>query len=54
MLLARLAPMWQQSGTLLFCSCHGVAGFLVAELQIRIWRYFLEVHPEMTLLFFKE
>ena len=25
----RLAPMWQQSGTLLFCSCHGIAGFLV-------------------------
>ena len=20
---SRLAPMWQQSGTLLFCSCHG-------------------------------
>ena len=31
---ARLAPMWQQSGTLLFCSCHGIAGFLVDELQI--------------------
>ena len=30
----RLAPMWQQSGTLLFCSCHGIAGFLVDELQI--------------------
>ena len=29
-----LAPMWQQSGTLLFCSCHGIAGFLVDELQI--------------------
>ena len=29
----RLAPMWQQSGTLLFCSCHGIAGFLVDELQ---------------------
>ena len=26
--------MWQQSGTLLFCSCHGIAGFLVDELQI--------------------
>ena len=24
----------QQSGTLLFCSCHGIAGFLVDELQI--------------------
>ena len=32
--LGRLAPMWQQSGTLLFCSCHGIAGFLVNELQI--------------------
>ena len=30
----RLAPMWQQFGTLLFCSCHGIAGFLVDELQI--------------------
>ena len=34
----RLAPMWQQSGTLLFCmelpDCHGIAGFLVDELQI--------------------
>ena len=30
----RLALMWQQSGTLLFCSCHGIAGFLVDELQI--------------------
>ena len=30
----RLAPMWQQSGTLLFCSCHGIAEFLVDELQI--------------------
>ena len=30
----RLAPMWQQSGTLLFCSCHAIAGFLVDELQI--------------------
>ena len=34
MSLDRLAPMWQQSGTLLFCSCHGIAGFLVDELQI--------------------
>ena len=25
---ARLAPMWQQSGTLLFCSCHGIDGSL--------------------------
>ena len=33
-LTARLAPMWQQSGTSLFCSCHGIAGFLVDELQI--------------------
>ena len=31
---SRLAPMWQQSGTLLFCSCHEIAGFLVDELQI--------------------
>ena len=38
---SRLAPMWQQSGTLLFCSCHGIAGFLVDELQIWIWRHFL-------------
>ena len=30
----RLAPMWQQSGTLLFCSCHGIATFFVDELQI--------------------
>ena len=30
----RLASMWQQSGTLLFCSCHGISGFLVDELQI--------------------
>ena len=34
MQLNRLAPMWQQTGTLLFCSCHGIAGFLVDELQI--------------------
>ena len=34
LLISRLAPMWQQSGTLLFCSCHGIAGFLVDELQI--------------------
>ena len=47
----RLAPMWQQSGTLLFCSCHGIAGFLVEELQIWIWRHFLEVLPDMTLIF---
>ena len=32
--ILKLAPMWQQSGTLLFCSCHGIAGFLVDELQI--------------------
>ena len=25
--------MWQQSGTLPFSSCHGIAGFLVDELQ---------------------
>ena len=30
----RLASMWQLSGTLLICSCHGIAGFLVDELQI--------------------
>ena len=30
----RLAPMWQQSGTLLFCSCHGIARLLVDELLI--------------------
>ena len=30
----RLAPMWQQSGTLLFCSCHGIAGLLVDEFKI--------------------
>ena len=30
----RRAPMWQQSGTLQFCSCHGIAGFLVHELKI--------------------
>ena len=30
----RLAPMWQQSGTLLFCNCHGIAKFFVDELQI--------------------
>ena len=38
--------MWQQSGTLLFDSCHGIAGFLVDELQIWIWRHFLEVLPK--------
>ena len=32
--LPRLALMWQQSGTLLFCSCHGIARFFVDELQI--------------------
>ena len=48
---SRLAPMWQQSGALLFCSCHGIAGFLVDELQIWIWRHFLEVLPDMTLIF---
>ena len=47
----RLAPMWQQSGTLIFCSCHGIAGFLVDELQIWIWRHFLEVLSDMTLIF---
>ena len=31
---SRLAPMWQQSGTLLFDSCHVIAGFLVDDLQI--------------------
>ena len=50
----RLAPMWQQSGTLLFCSCHGIAEFLVDELQICIWRHILEVLLEMTLTFFKK
>ena len=30
----RRVPMWQQSGTLQFCSCHGIAGFLVDELEI--------------------
>ena len=30
----RRVPMWQQSGTLLFGSCHGIARFLVDELQI--------------------
>ena len=49
--MGRLAPMWQQSGTLLFCSCHGIAEFLVDELQIWIWRHFLEVLPDMTLIF---
>ena len=36
-LVIRRAPMWQQSGTLQFCSCHGIAGFLVQvvhELEI--------------------
>ena len=47
----RLAPMWQQSGTLIFCSCHEIAGFLVDELQIWIWRHFLEVLSDMTLIF---
>ena len=32
--IPRLAPMWQQSGTLLFSSCHEIAGFFVDELQI--------------------
>ena len=49
--IPRLAPMWQQSGTLIFCSCHGIAGFLVDELQIWIWRHFLEVLSDMTLIF---
>ena len=26
--VVRLAPMWQQSGTLLFDSCHEIAGLL--------------------------
>ena len=43
--------MWQQSGSLLFCRCHGIAGFLVDELQIWVWRHFLEVLPDMTLIF---
>ena len=30
----RRVPMWQQSGTLLFGSCHGIARFLVDESQI--------------------
>ena len=47
----RLAPMWQQSGTLIFCSCHGIAGFLVDELQIWICCHFLEVLSDMTLIF---
>ena len=29
-----LMKIIKQSGTLLFCSCHGIAGFLVDELQI--------------------
>ena len=49
--VARLAPMWQQSGILLFCSCHGIVGFLVDELQIWIWRHFLEELHDMTLIF---
>ena len=32
--VAILAPMWQQSGTLPFGSCHGIARILVDELQI--------------------
>ena len=32
--LDRRVPMWQQSGTLLFGSCHGIARFLVDESQI--------------------
>ena len=32
--VARLAPMSKQSCTLLFGSCHGIAGFLMDELQI--------------------
>ena len=43
--------MWQQSGSLLCCSCHGIAGFLVDEMQIWVWRHFLEVLPDMTLIF---
>ena len=53
-ILRRLAPMWQQSGTLLFCSCHGIAGFLVDGLQIWIWRHFLEVLPDITLISFSK
>ena len=33
-MVPRRTPMWQQSGTLQFCSCHGIAGFLVDELEI--------------------
>ena len=32
--IVRRVPMWQQSGTLLFGSCHGIARFLVDESQI--------------------
>ena len=34
-LVVRRVPMWQQSGTLLFGSCHGIARFLVDESQIQ-------------------
>ena len=52
---SRLAPMWQQSGTLLFDSCYGIAGFLVDELQIWIWRYVpLEVLPKTLIFFFNK
>ena len=53
-MLYRLAPMWQQSGTLLFGSCHEIAGFFVVELQISIWCHFLEVHLKKPLHFFQK
>ena len=51
---------WRQCGNSLAlcyfadCSCHRIAGFLVDELQIWIWRHFLEVLPEMTINFFSK
>ena len=50
-LINRQGYLFQQSGNLIFCSCHGIAGFLVDELQIWIWRHFLEVLSDMTLIF---
>ena len=33
-IVIRKWPAFWPSSTLLFCSCHGIAGFLVDELQI--------------------
>ena len=54
MIWHRLAPIWQQSGTLLFDSCDGIARFLEDELQIWICSPFFEGLPMRTLFFSKK